>query len=125
VAWFALANIITLFAALSSKRLINISKKYIQFKHISMASEKDYTLVFCRRINENGDKEILLGMKKRGFGVGRWNGFGGKVENGESIEEAALRELNEESSLVASALSRKGYIVFNMKETNKIMKVKI
>ena len=23
---------------------------------------------------------ILLGMKKRGFGVGKWNGFGGKVE---------------------------------------------
>jgi hypothetical protein len=22
---------------------------------------------------------VLLGMKKRGFGAGRWNGFGGKV----------------------------------------------
>jgi len=34
---------------------------------------------------------ILLGYKKRGFGSGRWNGFGGKVEPGESIEEAAVR----------------------------------
>ncbi len=32
------------------------------------------------------DGRILLGMKKRGFGAGRWNGFGGKVEEGESIE---------------------------------------
>lgn len=34
---------------------------------------------------------VLLGMKKRGFGVGRWNGFGGKVQLGESIEEGAIR----------------------------------
>lgn len=34
---------------------------------------------------------VLLGMKKRGFGAGLWNGFGGKVQPGESIEEAARR----------------------------------
>lgn len=34
---------------------------------------------------------VLLGMKKRGFGVGRWNGFGGKVQAGETIEDAARR----------------------------------
>lgn len=31
---------------------------------------------------------ILLGMKKRGFGEGRWNGFGGKVKDNESIDES-------------------------------------
>jgi 8-oxo-dGTP diphosphatase/2-hydroxy-dATP diphosphatase len=41
--------------------------------------------------------KILLGMKKEGFGAGRWNGFGGKVQDGETIEEAMLRELAEES----------------------------
>ena len=35
--------------------------------------------------------EILLGYKKRGFGARKWNGFGGKVEIGETIEEAAKR----------------------------------
>jgi hypothetical protein len=25
------------------------------------------------------DNKLLLGMKKRGFGEGRWNGFGGKL----------------------------------------------
>lgn len=34
---------------------------------------------------------VLLGMKKRGFGAGKWNGFGGKVQPGESIEDAARR----------------------------------
>jgi hypothetical protein len=32
--------------------------------------EKDYTLIFCRRVSDNGDREVLLGLKKRGFGVG-------------------------------------------------------
>jgi 8-oxo-dGTP pyrophosphatase MutT (NUDIX family) len=40
--------------------------------------------------------EILLAMKKRGFGVGRWNGVGGKLQAGESVEAAALREMAEE-----------------------------
>ncbi len=37
------------------------------------------------------ESNILLGLKKRGFGSGKWNGFGGKVEANESIEEAAKR----------------------------------
>ncbi len=40
--------------------------------------------------------EVLLAMKKRGFGVGKWNGAGGKVNLGESIREAAIRETEEE-----------------------------
>ncbi len=34
---------------------------------------------------------ILLGLKKRGFGEGKWNGFGGKIESGESVMQAAIR----------------------------------
>jgi 8-oxo-dGTP pyrophosphatase MutT (NUDIX family) len=49
------------------------------------------TLLFLRR----GD-EVLLAMKKRGFGAGKWNGVGGKVELGESIQAAAVRECQEE-----------------------------
>jgi 8-oxo-dGTP pyrophosphatase MutT (NUDIX family) len=43
---------------------------------------------------------VLLGLKKKGFGIGKWNGFGGKVEPGESLGAAALRELQEESGIV-------------------------
>ncbi|MEK7139021.1 MAG: NUDIX domain-containing protein [Patescibacteria group bacterium] len=42
------------------------------------------------------EKEILLAMKKRGFGAGKWNGVGGKVDEGETVKLAATRELNEE-----------------------------
>lgn len=45
------------------------------------------------------DNRILLGMKKRGFGAGRFNGFGGKVEEGETIVRAAKRETLEECGL--------------------------
>ncbi|GBG33164.1 7,8-dihydro-8-oxoguanine triphosphatase [Hondaea fermentalgiana] len=42
---------------------------------------------------------VLLGMKKRGFGEGKWNGFGGKLQQGETALEAAQRELLEEASV--------------------------
>ncbi len=40
-------------------------------------------------------------MKKRGFGVGKWNGPGGKPDLGETLEEAAIRELKEEVGIKA------------------------
>ena len=49
-------------------------------------SLKVLTLVFLRK-----EGEVLLGYKKRGFGSGKWNGFGGKVEPGESVAEGAAR----------------------------------
>lgn len=42
------------------------------------------------------EDEILLAMKKRGFGAGYWNGIGGKIEPDEAIEAAAIRECQEE-----------------------------
>jgi 8-oxo-dGTP pyrophosphatase MutT (NUDIX family) len=52
---------------------------------------KVVTLLFLRR-----EGEILLAMKKRGFGEGKWNGVGGKVEGGESVVAGAVRECQEE-----------------------------
>jgi len=57
----------------------------------------DATLCFV--VDSNRPQRVLLGMKKRGFGQGKYNGFGGKIENGERIEVAAIRELEEESSI--------------------------
>jgi 8-oxo-dGTP diphosphatase/2-hydroxy-dATP diphosphatase len=55
---------------------------------------------------------ILLGMKKRGFGSGRWNGFGGKVEPGETIEQAAHRELKEEAGIAVTHMEKAGELLF-------------
>jgi len=54
------------------------------------------TLVFALR-----DGQVLLGYKKRGLGAGKITGIGGKIEAGESIRAAAVRELAEEAGLTA------------------------
>jgi 8-oxo-dGTP pyrophosphatase MutT (NUDIX family) len=58
---------------------------------------RDTTLVF---LTQKG--KICLAMKKRGFGIGRWNGVGGKAQQGESIECAAIREAAEEIGVMIS-----------------------
>lgn len=41
-------------------------------------------------------------MEKRGFGEGYWNGYGGKLEEGENIEKGIIREINEEAGVLVS-----------------------
>ena len=73
---------------------------------------------------QQGDK-ILLGKAKRGKGEGRWNGFGGKVEIGESIEDATKREVLEECGLAISDLEKVGVLDFTLPEEEKIWQVHI
>jgi len=62
-----------------------------------MEKLRDATLLFLIKNEPDKPREICLAMKKIGFGQGRWNGVGGKVEAGrETIEEAARREAREE-----------------------------
>lgn len=67
------------------------------------------------------DGKILLGMKKRGFGQGKINGFGGKIEEGETIAEAAVRELSEEVGLETTIkkLSKVGELNFFFPHSNE------
>ena len=71
-----------------------------------------------------GDR-VLLGMKKRGFGEGRWNGFGGKVKEGEDIEEAAKRELREEAGILAEGLQERGILEFTFQNDPAILEVHV
>jgi len=73
------------------------------------------TLVLIKK-----DSDILLGMKKRGFGEGFWNGFGGKVKEGESLEESAKRELLEEVGIEALSLERIGLFDFTFEDGKEI-----
>lgn len=56
-----------------------------------MHSDIRRTLLFLIK-----DDHIVLAMKKRGFGAGKWNGIGGKLDKGESVEQALIRECQEE-----------------------------
>ena len=67
--------------------------------------------------------ELLLGLKKRGFGEGRWNGFGGKLAVGETIEQAARREVREESGLEVGSLTVRGVLEFIFQDNPECLEV--
>ncbi len=65
------------------------------------------TLLLLRK-----DNEILLAKKKRGFGEGKYNGVGGKLEDGETPEEAMIRETEEEIMITPTKYEKMGVIEF-------------
>lgn len=61
-------------------------------------NDKICTLVFLRE-----EDKVLLAMKKRGFGAGLYNGTGGKLRLGETLEESLVRETHEEVGITPTA----------------------
>ena len=59
------------------------------------------------------ENEILLAMKKRGFGEGKYNGVGGKIEGGETPDEAMIRETKEEILVTPTQYEKVGIIEFD------------
>lgn len=87
---------------------------------INNRNKKIMTLCFLFR-----GSEILLGMKKQGFGAGRWNGFGGKVNPGEKIEEATRREMFEEAGVTVGEIEKTGILEFEFVKKGEILQVHI
>ncbi len=69
---------------------------------------KQLTLLFLLKENQ-----VLLAMKKRGFGAGRWNGVGGKLDEGETIEQALIRECQEEIEVTPKNFTQMAEIIFH------------
>lgn len=60
------------------------------------------------------DGKVLLGRrKKQGFGQGKWLGLGGKVEAGETLEVAMIRECLEEANITVAEYIKKGELLFH------------
>ena len=69
--------------------------------------ELETTLLILKK-----DNKILLVRKKRGFGFGKWNGIGGKLEKEETPEQAMIRETEEEISITPIEYQKMGIINF-------------
>ena len=68
----------------------------------------------CFIVRDGASAHVLLGKKKRGFGIGKLNGIGGKLEPGESPEDGIIREVQEEVGMTIpkTALHAVGEITF-------------
>ena len=57
-------------------------------------------------------KRVLLMHKKRGLGAGKVNAPGGRLESGETPEQCAIREVQEELCVTPTGLSKRGELSF-------------
>jgi len=74
-------------------------------------SVQQATLCFLIR-GRGSSGEVCLALKKRGFGEGLWNGVGGKVHEGETIKQAASREVFEEIAVNLKKLKKVAILHF-------------
>ena len=65
------------------------------------------TLLFVRRNNQ-----VLLIRKKRGLGAGKINGPGGRLDDGESPRQCAIREVQEELRVTPTGVEPRVELAF-------------
>ena len=68
----------------------------------------------CYVIDKKTNSTLMLHRvkKENDYHEGKWNGLGGKFEQGESPEECAIREIEEECGLKVKSVTMKGFITF-------------
>ena len=70
------------------------------------------TLCYVIDKKKNSTLMIYRNKKLNDYHEGKWNGLGGKFEPGESPEECAAREIEEESGLRVTSVRMRGFITF-------------
>lgn len=85
-----------------------------QFQHLGEVQYsiimRQATLLFLLKYNQ-----ILLAMKKRGFGQGRFNGVGGKPNQDENIFDTTIRETQEEIGVIPKDIQQVATLDFYFK----------
>lgn len=85
-------------------------------------------VTFCLLVKEENDqKKYLLAMKKRGFGMGKWNGPGGKFDTSKGdkdLIDTAIRETQEEIGVKIEEPEEFAVLNFNFSDkTDQNLKV--
>lgn len=68
----------------------------------------------CYVLDKKTESTLMIHRvkKQNDYHEGKWNGLGGKFEQGESPEDCAIREIEEESGLKVKSVLMKGFITF-------------
>ena len=68
----------------------------------------------CYVIDKKQGKTLMLHRvkKENDYHEGKWNGLGGKLEQGESPEDCVIREIKEETGLTIKSPQMHGFITF-------------
>ena len=84
--------------------------------------EMDYT-VLCYL--KKGDQYLFMlrNKEKNDLNEGKWIGIGGHIEQGESKEEALIREVKEETGFTINSFKYRGEILFINNDYQEIMYV--
>lgn len=88
------------------------------FEHINWSRwtpDQTATLLFVIR-----DGKILLIRKKRGLGAGKINGPGGRIDPGETPEQCAVRETQEELCVTPTGVAYCGELFFQFADGFKL-----
>lgn len=71
-----------------------------------------YNICFITRKISN-EVEVLMLFRKKNPNRHKWNGVGGKLEQGETIDESMEREILEETGLKVKGLAFRGIVTWN------------
>lgn len=91
--------------------LLNYSQAIIINKDLKK-NMKLATLCYVFDKKKNSTLMIYRNKKLNDYHEGKWNGLGGKFEQGESPEECAIREIEEECGIKVKSVKMKGFITF-------------
>ena len=72
---------------------------------------------------EKEDQYLLLyrNKKKNDINEGKWIGVGGHIENGETPEDALVREIKEETNLDVIEFQKRGLVYFTYGDFTEVM----
>src|SRR5215469_1890474 len=86
--------------------------------------EEDRVKIVVAAVIERSDRRLLIGQRRRGdTSPFKWEFPGGKVEQGETPEEALARELKEELGAVLRKCVPIGRVLYNYADTPEQLEI--